>query len=509
MSYSKRIWSIVLVLLLLAFCLFGNWYPSAEGKKSVASSKPIVVWYTNPELETYMQDAAYIYEDEYGVDVEPVLVSGLEYLESIQQASLKEDDGPDLFIMTNDSVEGAYLSGIAYEVQDPKGVLNNSYFPTVSLDAASYKGKKVGYPLYFDTAVFVYNKTYLEEIASKVAENEANAALAEASFIQSQNAENEQQDAEGESEGSQDNTVEGMITDPETGEVMSVEDYKDKISGLYTAENILPASVVDIPAFANKYEPPENVDSFFKWCVRDVLYDYWFAGAYLNVGGESGDDNLKVDLYNENALYCLSVFQDFNQFFSIESETTDYDSVIQDFIDGKIVFTVADTDIIGKLENAKTEGSFAYEYGVTPIAMLNSSLKSKGLSVTHLAVVNAYGDKREQAEDFAEYITTEYVGNLYSRSGKICACKNTRDAYPQTEGVRDTYENSVSLPKVVESSNYWVMSELMFTRIWNGNDVNSELRSLSEQMKGQLFGVLCTEDVIMTPEIVESYLDSQ
>lgn len=507
MSYSKRIWSILLILLLLAFCIFGNFYPSTQGDKSVASSKPIIVWYTNPEMEAYMNEAAFMYEDEYGADVEPLLVSGLEYLDSIQRASLQDNAGPDVFIVSNDSIESAYLSGIAYEVEDPDNVLNDEFFSDNSLDAVSYRGRKVGYPLYFDTAVLVYNKTYLEEIASKVAENEANAALAEATFIQAQNAENAENT---ENTGEQAESIaEGYVTDPETGEVMSVDDYKNKISGLYTAENILPSSIVDILEFANKYEPPENVDTFFEWCVRDVLYDYWFAGAYLNVGGEHGDDNLKVDLYNENALYCLSVFQDFNQFFSIESETTDYDSVINDFIGGKTVFTVADTDIIGKLENAKLDGSFAYEYDVLPITKLNETLKSQGLSVTHLAMVNAYGDKTGQAESFARFISTEYAGNMYSRTGKVCACKNVEDAYPQMEGVRDTYENSVSLPKVVESSNYWVMSELMFTRIWNGNDVNSELRSLSEQMKGQLFGVPCQDDVIMTPEITEAYLDSQ
>lgn len=503
MSYSKRIWSIVLVLLLLAFCLFGNLYPSAKGKGSVGSSGPLVVWYTNPELEAYMNEAAYMYEDEYGIDVSAQLVSGLEYLDTIQRESLQGEEGPDVFILTNDSIESAYLSGVAYELQDPDKVLNNAYFSANSIDAASYKGKKLGYPLYFDTAVFVYNKTYLEEIASKVAETSAAAALAEATFLQSQT----EAEANDEGENTQPTIPDGMVTDPETGDVMSVDEYKDKISGLYTAENILPTSIVEILDFANKYEPPENVESFFKWCVRDVLYDYWFAGAYLNVGGPSGDDDYKVDLYNENALYCLSVFQDFNQFFSIESETTDYDSVIKDFTDGKLVFTVADTDIIGKLENAKLDGSFAYDYDIQPIAMLNSSLKAQGLSVTHMAMVNAYGNKTEQAEQFAKFISTDFAGNLYSRSGKVCACKSVEDPYPQMKGVRDTYENSVSLPKVVESSNYWIMSELMFTRIWNGNDVNSELRSLSEQMKGQIFGVPCEEEVIQTPEITESYLE--
>ena len=74
------------------------------------------------------------------------------------------------------------------------------------------------------------------------------------------------------------------------------------------------------------------------------------------------------------------------------------------------------------------------------------------------------------------------------------------------EDVVRTYENSVSLPKIVETSNYWVLTEMVYTKAWDGEDVNALLRQLSGQVKKQIYGVYVEDPYIETPTISEDYV---
>lgn len=65
---------------------------SADG---ILSSKPtLTVWYTEEKLEDYLSAMALEYQNETGVRVVPVLKSGLEYLEAVNDASIAEESMP-------------------------------------------------------------------------------------------------------------------------------------------------------------------------------------------------------------------------------------------------------------------------------------------------------------------------------------------------------------------------------------------------------------------------------
>ncbi len=472
MHIRKKLISILVCLAMATLALFGDLFPGhslieAEGDSN--EQKVLTIWYTDEYLDEYIRNAAVVYEEKNGVKVVSTRVSGLEFLEAIQKATIDDGYGPDLFIIGNESLEKAYLSGLCAELKDSHRVLNSYYFPEVSLDAISYSDSKLGYPLMFECSVFLYNRTLLEEVA---ADYNANASS-----------------GSDYGEGS-----EASESETEFAEV--------------TADEILPTSIVGIIEFALKYNLPTGTESFFKWCVTDVLYEYWFAGAYMDVGGEKGDDRDEIDVYNENSMYCLRVFQDFKQFFSMEIDEFTYDDVLQEFKDGKTLFMVADTDVIAELEAARKteENPFTYEYGIASIGMLNDTLKSKGLSVTKLVCVNGMSDSKMEAEDFAKFLTVDYSGNLYARTAKIPCNYQKEYPYPQMEDAVRTYENSVSLPKIVETSNYWVLTEMVYTKAWDGENVNLLLRQLSGQLKKQIHGIYVEDEYIETPVISEDYV---
>ena len=129
----------------------------------ILSSKPtLTVWYTEEKLEDYLSAMALEYQDAIGVRVVPVLKSGLEYLEAVNDASIAEESMPDVYLISNDGLEKAYLAGLAVNVKDQNAVLNTENFPQTALDAVTYQGHAVAYPLYFETSALVYNQTYLE-----------------------------------------------------------------------------------------------------------------------------------------------------------------------------------------------------------------------------------------------------------------------------------------------------------------------------------------------------------
>jgi maltose-binding protein MalE len=195
------------------------------------------------------------------------------------------------------------------------------------------------------------------------------------------------------------------------------------------------------------------------------------------------------------------VYQDLNQFFSIDTEEVSYDSVLQDFMDGKIVYTVVTSDALTKIEAAKAEGDFDYEYGMSRLPNVSEELQSGSLSVTQCVVVNGYSEKKQMANDFAVYLTEYDTDNLFSRTGKLPVyAGGTTYEDSNKEAYMEEYTASIPMPKMIETSNFWVELEIAFTKIWEGDDANADLKALSEKIMSQVSGEEYTEEYIDVPE---------
>ncbi|MBO4310120.1 MAG: sugar ABC transporter substrate-binding protein, partial [Lachnospiraceae bacterium] len=60
-----------------------------------------------------------------------------------------------------------------------------------------------------------------------------------------------------------------------------------------------------------------------------------------------------------------------------------------------------------------------------------------------------------------------------------------------------------------ETSNYWVLTEMVYTKAWDGEDVNALLRDLSGQVKKQIHSIYVEDAYIETPEVVEDYVSDE
>lgn len=465
MDLRKRLLAVLAVVCLLAGLVFVGESGLTLGENESLLSRhkdTLYFWYADDSMTDFINSAAVSFGEKEGVRVIPVLVSDSEYLEALNEASLHSDQIPDAYILSNDFLEKAYLAGLASKVQDTDKLCTALNFPSSALSAVTYKNKVIAYPYFYQTSAFLYNKTYLEEWTA--AQLAAQAAGADAS-------EDMQEGAE---DGSDEEIPEGEAGD-DTLEV--------------TPEQIaagIPTTMDEVLAFADNYDAPENVEAVLRWDVSDIFYNYYFVGNYMIVGGVNGDDETNINIYNEETKKCLEVYQNLNQFFHIESDTVSYDSVVQDFIDGKIVFTVATTDVLKKLEAAKAEGRFAYEYGIALMPKPSAELDGRSLSVTNCVVVNGYSTQKELANRFAAYLTGSYYGKLYERTGKVSANLAANPGNEELAVFMEEYKRADSLPKLLETSNFWIQLEILFSRVWDGGDIDSLLAQLANQIASQV-----------------------
>ena len=496
----------------------GSAQNSNEAGIFAVKKETLNLWYTDDNLTDYLNSVAVSYNSKHNdIRVVPKLESGKDYLKMISDASVKNTDMPDMYIISNDTLEQATLAGLTSEVYLANAAKFSAKDPEVAVDAVTYSGKIVGYPLYYETSSLLYNKTYLDDWAKSQIEQaqdesegaaaqetaDAEAAAAETATADTGNKSGEAAGTDktvGNSAATETDTAGTDETTTETTTEKISADEQSKIDA--KAAETLPKTITDIETFADTYDAPEEMQSILKWDVTDIFYNYFFIGASVDVGGKCGDDG-NVNIYNANSIRSLLLYQKLNQFFSIDTSEISYSGVLQDFIDGKILYTVATTDAVAAINKAKDEGKCSYDYGVTLLPSINKDLPAKSMSVTNAVIVNGYCANKDAANEFAQYLTEQPAQEFYDRTGKVSVQKDAKYTQAGLDAFMNEYERSAPVPKMISTSNYWVKLEIAFSKIWDGADPNDTLHALSEEIMTQVKGSKYTQDKIEVQETTE------
>ncbi len=429
------------------FCACGSERQAPEAtQEPMPTEQPketLYFWYSDESIADYINSAAMTFSEKNDVRVIAKQVADGEYLEAVHAATMQGEQAPDAYIISNDSLEKAYLSGLAAQINDSEKIMNDAVFPKTALDAVTYKNKQVAYPLFFETSALLYNETYLQDWALQQAKKEAESVGIE---------------------------YDDATLAARCDEIMA---------------SILPSTMDELLNVANNFEPPETVEAIFKWDVSDIFYNYYIVGNYMIVGGDTGDDETAVNIDNPEAIACLEVYKALNQFFYIESDSVTYESVLQDFLEGKLVFTIATTDAVATIEKAREDGSFGYDYGIALMPHPGAQLKGRSLSVTNTIAINGYSQKQELANQFAAFLADGYIEELYFRSGKVAANKKANADNGALQIFKEEYATSISLPKMMVTGNYWMQLEVLFSKVWNGGDVQTLVSELAAQIENQ------------------------
>ncbi|MCD8242121.1 MAG: extracellular solute-binding protein [Lachnospiraceae bacterium] len=424
-----------LALMILAQCIQSA-LNNRTAEPELVEEQPILVWYTDPELQEYMETAAAEAAEAYGIEVNTELVSEVDYIETIGEQSMAEEmTGPELYVASRCPLEKAFLAGLA-SGRDGDDIAED--YSEKAAHAVTYDGEIIAVPFYIETCFLLYNQYYTEEI---------------------------------------------------------------------------PATIDDILTYAEAFESDDVtslVENIFAWNVADVIDDYMFLGAYTQLGGEDGDDKGQVSLDLEKIEECLSYYQSLNEYFAIDADTVTSDDVIQDFIDGRTVFVIANVAMLAQLDQAVAAGelpeyptertvtdedgeetteelSYKPFYAAAALPDLTAELASQGLSVTNSLVVNPYSANTEMAEAVARYFTETKADELYSMVGKLPAYRKlAEDPTSAWEAVCEAYDEAAETPKIIELSDMWLNLEATLADIWRGEDAGEEIAEFAELLESRL-----------------------
>lgn len=120
------------------------------------------VRYSDERFTDYLKNCEEAYEKTHkNVDVTLELVPSENYIQGISDDTVKGGKNVDLYIAQNNDLGTLYLAGLA--AKNTGHEYTNNYYCQTALDACSYKGSLVAYPLGYETSFLVYNTDFLSE----------------------------------------------------------------------------------------------------------------------------------------------------------------------------------------------------------------------------------------------------------------------------------------------------------------------------------------------------------
>lgn len=180
----KRVIAVLIlcvVVITVAHFMQGNaWYepketvPDTEDtlkeapKDDVVETADLIFWYEDESYRTFLEQAVKSYKEETGKVVELQYIDTLDYLDAVYDATMAEGNYPDVYLLSGEELEEAYLYGLAaintsrdaYETSASKNAVN----------ASVYQNVMYGYPLSYNTCLFVYLNGYFETAPTSIQE---------------------------------------------------------------------------------------------------------------------------------------------------------------------------------------------------------------------------------------------------------------------------------------------------------------------------------------------------
>lgn len=341
----------------------------AEDNSAYQQAKTdLIFWYQSESYTAFFEKAVQQYFEKTGIKVSAAYQDTIDYIGDIYDKTMQDGGFPDIYLISGDNLEENYLYGLvsANESQD-------KYAPAAenAVKASSYQDKMLGYPLSYNTCVFVYQTGYFE-------------------------------------------------TEPESLQ-----------------------AIID---FSDQNDPPENVEYLLEWDINDAFYDFPFISNSVTFDKAESE---KLNIIYDEELYQqdLEYFETILNSFSVDAENVSEDSIIENFLAGRTLSAIIDTDSLSRLEG--------YSYSLMGIPDLNENLTAAPCATTDMLVVNDYTEKGELAEDFAEYVTIEMAGELHDLTGHYSVFPSKEPEW--TEQVAyDAYQSAVLVPNSQDAKDFWV-----------------------------------------------------
>lgn len=327
----------------------------------------MVFWYEDASYADFFESAAEQYFAKTRIKVAVEYQDTIDYIGNIYDTTMQESEYPDIYLISGDNLEEAYLYGLASVNQS----INYEGAAKNAVRASSYNEKMIGYPLSYNSSLFIYQNGYFDNA---------------------------------------------------------------------------PESLQAIIEYSDQNEPAEDVEYLLEWDVNDAFYDFPFVSNSVSFDKNQAQTMEVVydeELYQQDLAY----FEEILESFSVDADTVSQESIIENFLSGKTLCAMIDSNSLAKLSG--------YDYSIMEIPDLNAELPADSCGMTDMLVVNDFSENQEMSAAFAEFITIDLSEKLHEATGhySVFLSKNADDieriAY-------QSYENSVLVPDSPDAKDFWV-----------------------------------------------------
>lgn len=109
---------------------------------------------------------------------------------------------------------------------------------------------------------------------------------------------------------------------------------------------------------------------------------------------------------------------------------------------------------------------------------VSSTLPGRSMSTTGTVVVNGFSEHAENANKFAAFLVKDQAGGFFEKTGKLPAVYEEAKEPGMADIFRLEYADSIPLPKMMKTGNFWVILERVFSKAWQGVDVTALLQEM-------------------------------
>ena len=160
MKVIKKLVSVLMagVLTLSVMACSGTDKNKTARELDIETPVTVNVWYDNKDYDSYLENVAKEFKEANNlVTVNPVYVESSDFVDTIYNETVRNDNVPDVYLMSSENCNKAYLLGLMLENDSYKDVYNDKVYGQAALIASSYNEKLYGYPVTFNMPVMVYN----------------------------------------------------------------------------------------------------------------------------------------------------------------------------------------------------------------------------------------------------------------------------------------------------------------------------------------------------------------
>lgn len=234
--------------------------------------------------------------------------------------------------------------------------------------------------------------------------------------------------------------------------------------------------------FSDNFQHTEEnaqVEIIAQWDMRDIFLNYAFVGEYLNIAGESGDDERQLNYTSDSFQKSLEEFLNLKTAIGIGETTSSYAESIKRFQNGSLLYTIIQAKDFSQIE----AGEAAFD--VCAVPAYNQSVGTRAMSETTLVMINPYGREKNAAAAYAKALTYDYAAGIYEQTGLLCARGDIKEHKgTPVENAHKVYEDTVVKSQLLKTGDTYLQLEILLHQIWDGQEIDESM-DLFKSFMGQ------------------------